>query len=60
MDTRTGDARHICRKCGQIVPPQRGAHVKMVNHAIRCGIRLVYECTADCGFRATPAEGRYK
>jgi hypothetical protein len=61
--SRPGDARHVCRfpGCGYVVEPRTGAHRIMDSHVnARHGhARIGDTCRADCGFRATPSEGRY-
>lgn len=60
--TRVQDARHVCRKCNGMfsVEPQRNAHRLMHEHFKEVhGLRMPTDCTHECGFRATPYEGRY-
>jgi len=74
MTSRTNrpqDARHICRvtsaqslgpvtPCGYIAAPGPGAHSRLLGHLRRThgqiGPRF---CRSECGYRATPSEGRY-
>ena len=63
MALNPGAARHVCRfdGCDFKVDPQPRAHAVWAMHMAEAhGHRFAYPfCSADCGGRAKPAEGRY-
>lgn len=62
MANRPQDARHLCRvvNCPYMAAPGPGAHSRLLGHLRRThgqiGPRF---CRTECGYRATPSEGRY-
>lgn len=64
MANQPQQARHICRypECGKVFDPgwSRNNHVEMVWHVRGThNGSIAKTCGADCGYRATPSEGRY-